>query len=190
MSFTGQDVIDRVRDTINDTGPIYRVNDPRILKALSDGLDIVCGADPKRFEKVSDFTLADGYLQTLSYTRCRQFVAVVGYPMADLDLLSSFKPGWMSGSAGNLQNWSPQVGDDKSFIVYPPADGSQSIEVRWVESPAEITDAGTSITVGDDLLPKLAAYCVGVVEFTDDEHVNSGRSEQAKTEFIAMLKGA
>jgi len=187
---TAQDIVTRVRDVINDTSATPRNSNEEIFRWISDALSLASTSVPRLFSKTADMICSAGYLQTLAFTRALSFIEVIGFPQVDVASLTAFAPGWKMDTAGPIQHWFPSADSPKSFCVYPPSQGDQTITVTYVESPAPVTSASDVLNVPDVVIPAVVQFCVGMVESKDDEHVNSNRAAQAKADFVALIKGA
>ena len=190
--FKVSDVVSRVRYVVNDTRSSYRNTDEEIFGWITDCMNIILTAVPQLFSKSASMILQAGCEQTVeNIARAVSFVGIDGYPRADLKMLDSFSPGWRNtASAGAIQNWAPGDLGPKSFVVYPPSSGVQTLTVNYVEEPVPVSALTDDIDLPDSLVAPIVQYCVGMVESKDDEHVNSNRAAQAKAEFVGYLRGA
>lgn len=185
------DVVSRVRDVVNDSGSVYRNSDTSLFRWITDCQSMLLNNIPSLFTKTTAFNLSAGYSQSVSsLTGAVAFVEVVGAPKADLDLLTRFRPDWVNDAQGPLENWGPGGNGPLSFSVYPPSPAAQAVRVSYVEQPNAVAALTDTLAAPDNYLPAIVQYCVGMVESTDDEHVNSNRAAQAKADFIAMIRGA
>jgi hypothetical protein len=189
MTIAVADVIARVRDNVNDLAG-GRFSDERIFRALTDGLLLVATVKPKYFTETQDHVCQAGAHQHVTFTGAISFVEVLGYPQSDFEALAVFRPNWLMDTEGPIQSWAPDETDPLEFRVYPPAPGSQTIKVTYVKEPAPVTSPTGTVPLGGHLLVPLVSFCTGVLESSDDEHVNSNRAAQAKAEFTAILQGA
>lgn len=188
---TVQEIVRRVRTTINDTREEYRNSNEEVFDWITDCINTILNRAPAYFSRSGSLPLVAGVEQSVSgLTRAIAFVAVEGFPQADLSTLDSFRPGWRNGTAGALQNWAPGNTGPASFVIYPPAAGGESLPVVYIEEPVPVTSLTQEINLPDWLMAPIVQFCVGMVEAKDDEHVNSNRAAQAKAEFLALINGA
>jgi hypothetical protein len=193
---TPQDIITEARYILNDTESTrYRNTDAELLGWVNDALDVMVGERPELFVTVSDHTCTVGVEQSPTFARLVRVLGVnrvVGgnaLLQADRATLDAFLPGWRELDSAAAVHWLPHP-DPKKFYLYPPAAISQAVEVPFVQAPATLL-IGDTIPVSENFRPALLNFVVGMAETKDDEHVDSGRAAQAKSDFVAMItKGA
>lgn len=191
MTTLASEIISRVRYITNDQISEYRTTDEEILLWINDCVALLVSNLPALFVTTTDLILQAGYRQDVdAVTGAIAFKGIPGYPAADFDTLTRFRPNWMADTAGTLQNWTPSTDKPTEFYVYPPSPGNHTVSVSVVVKPALLTQATDTIQVPDNYVPAITQYCVGMVESKDDEHVNSNRAAQAKAEFVALIRGA
>ena len=186
---TAQAVIDKVRTLTQDKSAPYRTPDAEILGWLNDCIKTVVALVPQLFTAMGTHTCASGFRQTLSNARAHSLVDVVGVPLADLQTLTQFAPGWQTAAAGAIQNWMRPVNEPLSFYCYPPSAEGQALTIMFVEVPIDLTDGADQIPLPESYEPAIVGYCTSMVEAKDDESVDSARSQQFMADFIGRIKG-
>lgn len=186
---TVQDVIDKVRTLTQDTTATYRTSDAELIGWLNDALSTLVALVPQHFTVTDTHTCTAGSRQVIATNRAHSMVEVIGVPFADYAAMSAFKPTWQTDTAGAIQNWLRAVNEPLVFFTYPKQAGGESLSVMLVKAHDELTAVGNTILLPETFEPALVAYCVGMVESKDDEHVNSNRAQAAMADFAGRITG-
>lgn len=193
---TPQDIINDARYILNDTvSTRYRNTDAELLGWVNDGLDAMVGVLPQLFAATSAHTCAAGAEQAPSFDRLVAIIDVqritggAAILRADKTTLDAFRPGWYADTQDAAVNWFPHQASPKKFMLHPPSTNGQSVDVVFAQAPAALA-LGDAIPVPDNYQTALVAFVVGMAESKDDEFVNSNRAAQAKSDFLALIKGA
>lgn len=183
------DVVTKTRIITNDLTQTYRASDAEIIGWLNDCLSTVVAILPQLFVVEGTHTCVAGARQTLANDRAHSLVEVSGVPYADYAAMSAFMPTWKTVASGTIQNWLRSTTEPLDFFTYPQQAGGEVLPILYVESPVKLTLTTDVIPLPETYEPALVAYCVGMVESKDDQHVNSGRAAQHMTDFAARIKG-
>lgn len=165
-----------------------RVDDASMLAALNEALQALVGLKPGLFEQTVPFSCADGATQTVDADRAVAVVDIPGLPAADRSTLDLYAPGWTGGVAGAAEEWFPLPASPLRFMVYPPAQAGQALELRCVIAPQDVAGVNDPIEVPESYAPALAEYVIGRIEMADDEHVNNGRAAVLLQRFAETVK--
>jgi len=191
---TPQTIITLARDPLNDTtSSAYRQSNDELVRAVNAGIKEVSIILPALFTKVNAFTCANGAEQTLSFTTDQQLLDVLcitnGAALTRFNraALDAYKPAWRGDTKSAAQQWCPIEGEPLRFLVYPPANAGQSLDVKSVRVPGTYALDDTISELPESLEPALARYVIHWAESKDDEHVNSGRSELSYKAFVALI---
>lgn len=184
------DVIARARIIVSDADAGgYRQSDAEMLMWINDALAVLVDVMPHLYQEAVTHSCAAGYRQVVEAERAVSLLDVVGVPLGDMVTLSQFNPGWTSGTQGAIKNWLRAAGEDLVFYTYPPAQAGQNLGLLIVQAPARLTATTDKIPLPENLLPALVDYVVAMLEFKDDEHVNSGRQQLAMQQFSMRVGG-
>lgn len=191
-TITVGDVIDQARVIVNDNDPDgYRQEDTQIMKWLDGAMATLVSVLPGQFMEPVSHTCSAGYRQTIEAERAVALHEIVGIPPGDMATLSSFIPLWRSADKAAAKNWMRPTGEEPlTFYLYPPAPSGQVLDLIIVRQPAPFTARSNTVQLPENLLPALVDYVVSMIEYQDDEHVNSGRQAAAMSQFAARVSGA
>jgi hypothetical protein len=185
MAATVQDVANRVREIIQDSGKV-RISDATIYMWVGDALDLLARYAPQLFTVRGTHTTTAGARQTITNTRAIALVRVVGIPQFVKSVLDAFDPDWEAATAGTAAEW---ASDDSplSFFVNPKSAGGAALTIDYVAAPAEVTALTDALPVSDDFVGPIADYVVGMAEAKDAAHVVSGRAQAFMQAFASKL---
>lgn len=196
MAFTGQNLIDLARETLNDSAKA-RYTDPALLKFGNAAIGALALLRPDLFEVIKK-------VATVAATADQDIASVLPNAMrlydilridggdvveeCDKDVLTRFYPGWMVADAGNPENWMRHPEDPKQesgtkyYLSPPPATGVQ-LWVKATECPANIL-VSDPVPVPNAYIDCLAHYIIFRAESKDDENVVDQRAAQAMLLFM------
>lgn len=185
-------VIDQARIIVNDNDPDgYRQTDAQIMTWLDGAMATLVSVLPGQFIEEALHTCVSGYRQTVTVTRAVALHDIVGIPPGDMATLSAFMPMWRSADKAAAKNWMRPSGEEPlTFYLYPPSPAGQQLNLTIVRQPEPFTARSNTIRLPENLLPALVDYVVSMIEYQDDEHVNSGRQAAAMNQFAARISGA
>jgi len=193
---SGQAIIDRVRDTIQDEdSTAYRIGDTKMLRHLNDGLKEMCLLRPDLFPTIGDITCTNGaVLHTapagaiilVDIFRVKNGRVVREAKREDLD---AFNPDWPNDDADAAQHWMRNDKDPIQFFTYPKAPTGQVLLGQWAAPAADLTALTGSLPtrVSPAYDTALHHYVVFRCEAKDDEHVLSGRAKLYYDAFVALM---
>jgi hypothetical protein len=195
---TPGEIIAEARYVLNDTDPLaYRQSDEELLQYVNSGLCECSTLAPQLFYATGDMQCAPGETeQGVTFEDAQAIAEIIRVKggrvilPGDMQALSLFNPAWGQDAAGPALNWFRHTGDPLRFYVYPAAPDGQTIEVKYVRSPAKVGLNDEITDLPPALHPALVNYVIAKAENKDDEHVNSGRAVAAYQQFLAMLKPA
>ncbi len=173
-------------DTRTDVG--LRNSDAVLLGSLNEALSAMVALVPGMFPAQASFSCVHGYLQEIQTERAAVFQEVMGLPEADAATVTQFEPGWITGPAGQPENWMRVPGDPLRFMVYPPAAVGSSLVVRFAQAPLALTSLGDVLPIPEHFGPSIVEYIVARAELNDDEHVNSGRAAALLERFASSVR--
>jgi hypothetical protein len=182
------------RTILNDPD-VVRYSAADLLGYANDCLDVLAArVMPALFYADTTLTCAAGVEQelpvatALSLVRVNHVVGGNALTAAERSDFDSFMPSWRNATAAAALNWMRVDGHPRRFLVYPPADTSQQLDVTYVAVPGEYTvseDTGLPTVLAD----AIADYIVYRAESRDDEHVNSNRAAQFLASFVQKVGG-
>jgi hypothetical protein len=194
---TPQDVITTARYILNDTSSSSpRQSDDELLGYVNEGVKTVQTLRPELFSTVGDFLCQVGQCeQSLVFASATALIEVLSIhggaavTQFDLDAMNRFNPGWRTDAEGAAKQWARFSNDQLKFFIYPKAPADQTIDVRYVRTPAvfALADQITDLPLG--LQPALVDFVVYRAESKDNEHVLSQRAAAALATFTAQVKG-
>lgn len=197
MAFTGQQLVDLARETLNDSAKT-RYTDAVLLSFANAALGSLCLLRPDIFVIVglTVATVASTAEQDLKAHDPRAMRLLWIYRITngnvvekcDMDALNRFFPGWMVQSSGDPENWMTHPEDAKQdlgtkYYLSPPPLSGKTLVVKYVQAPAAIA-LGDNVPAPDPYKDPLAHYIVFRAESKDDEHVIDQRAAQAMSLFM------
>lgn len=190
FTMTAAQVFAGARALLADKGEIIAPHTPDsdLMRSLNNALANMVAIVPGLFGVQEPHTCVDGYLQELTATRASMFMDVIGLPEADPATLSQYAPGWQNEARGPAENYMRVPGDTLRFMLYPPAQVGQVLQIRYALQPAEITSSADVVPVPETYGPALQEFVAGHASLSDDEHVNSGRAAALLERFAATVK--
>lgn len=164
MTVVVSSIIDRVRSQLIDTGTVKRWTDDELIKWVTDGERTVVAIAPGASSVNATVELIPGTLQfipsnghmLLSVTRNTggRAVRVIGR-----ELIDGFNPDWHVATASStVQNYIFDPQQPRQFYVYPPNDGTGSLDIVYSIMPAERTALTDTLEVIDLYQTALVDY--------------------------------
>lgn len=151
MSAIASDIISRARTQLIDNGVSPRWTDTEMLKWLSDGQRAIVAISPSSTSTLGTKTLVTGTKQTapadsfmfLGLTRNMGLDAATpgrACRIISREVLDAFDPDWHSGTPGSVvQSYIYDPQQLNTFYVWPPNDGTGSVEVSYSVLPTDLT---------------------------------------------------
>lgn len=164
MTVTVQGIIDRVRTQLIDTDAVQRWSNTELLQWLTDGERTIVAIAPGASSTNATISLVSGTLQPipanghmlLSITRntSGRAVRVVGR-----ELMDAYNPDWHTATPTSLvQNYIFDPQQPRQFYVYPPNNGTGSVDIVYSVMPAERTSMSDTLEVIDLYQTALVDY--------------------------------
>jgi hypothetical protein len=199
MSFTGQNVVDLARETLNDSAKA-RYTDASLLLFANAALGSLALLRPDLFIVVASVaTVADTPEQDIAAADARAIKLYHVYRVVDgdaveecdADALSRFYPGWMTADADIPENWmrhpeDPRQDSGTKYLLSPPPATGTLMVCKYAKAPAQFA-LGDTVPVTDPYRDALAHYIVFRAESKDDEHVVAGRAQTAMQVFMQSV---
>lgn len=164
MTVIVSSIIDRVRAQLIDTGSVKRWTDDELINWVTDGERTIVAIAPSASSVNAATPLTAGTLQfipsnghmLLSVTRNTggRAVRVIGR-----ELIDGFNPDWHTATASStVQNYIFDPQQPRQFYVYPPNDGTGSLDIVYSVMPAERTALTDTLEVIDLYQTALVDY--------------------------------
>jgi hypothetical protein len=170
MAVLASSILSRVRAQLIDTGSAPRWTDAELLRWLSDGQRTIAALQPDVAAKVAVVMLEAGTRQRIP-TDGRQLLTVIRNMGADgqtpgrsvriimREIIDAQMWDWHQAPKQQVAvNYIYDPQDQKAFFVYPPNNGSGSVEINYQFIPPEITAADQAITLDDIFSVPLTDY--------------------------------
>lgn len=195
MSFTTTEVLEEVRELVQDTNATYqRYSDAFLLRKLNQAMRRFALLRPDLFTAVSTITCVAGTAQTAPTDSIRLTDVLsntLGETVKEIqaEAMDLMFPAWGNDAPGPATNWIRYVRDPNRFYVYPKASTAETLQVLYAKSPATLA-AGNTVVVQDAYFPAVVDCTAWLVESIDTESVASGRAKAHKDSFIEMVSGS
>lgn len=193
-TFTPQDVINEVRQAVQDTrSAAYRYSDTYLLSVVNQVLRRIALLRPDLFAYITVVELVEGPLQAAPADSIRIIDVIRNANSASTvnevsrDTLELMFDTWQSESESPVQNWMRHVRNPNQYFVYPPSPAGQQIMIEYAKSPKNHTLTEPVEMLPDAYFPAVIDGCVWIVESMDNEHVNSGRAKMFQESFVQGL---
>jgi len=204
MAVTAQNVLDRVRSQLVDTGASPRWTDNELLRWISDGQRTIVSAVPRASSYTANMTTVAGARQTLpadafQLIRCGRNMGAAGttpsrtiMPITREHMDIQF-PTWPSDTGENdAKVFMYDLSEPEAFYIYPPSTGSRYIEILYSKLPAELSATTDVLTVKDIYLPPLFDYVMYRAHMKDSDYAAGMSLAEAYlksfTAFLASLQ--
>lgn len=203
MAFTGQQLVDLARETLNDAAK-ERYTDTSLLLFANAGLGALALLRPDLFvvvdmavaivPGVAEQDLAAHDANALRLMWIYRISNGNAVEKCDLDSLARFFPGWAIADAGEPENWMFHPEDPKQesgtrYALSPPPITGTTLVAKYVKGPTR-----TAITLGaavpnapDGFMDALAHYIIFRAESKDDESVVDQRAAAAMLLFMQQI---
>ena len=163
------DLIVRAKRVAADNDGI-RFSDPEWLDWLNDGQLQVVILRPSANMKTAVMSLVSGTRQSLPadgvlFDRVNRNMGAGGTPpgaaprRASRQQLDAFMPNWHTATAtASIDHYIFEDSDSRAFWVYPPADGTAKVEVRYAARPTAVASTASAITLDEAYANALLDY--------------------------------
>jgi hypothetical protein len=193
-TFTPQDVIDAVRDAVQDTrAASYRYSDEHLLSLCNQTLRRICTLRPDLFAYVTDVAFVEGSRQSAPADSVT-IIDVLGTAdgtqainEVNRDSLDLIRPGWQAITPGTPTDWMRHPRNRNVFFVYPPSSDALSVTIEYSQSPPNYALDTPVELLPDAYFPVVVDGVVWLAESIDNEHVNSGRAKLFQDAFMQGL---
>ena len=173
MALTAQNIVDRVKASLNDPG-LDHWTETELLQYLSDGQRTCVLLRPDVNPVTEAFQLTADSVKQMLGNDCFQLLEVTrnlgasatsageAISPTSRSALDKADPGWSRAapvpSEDGVENYVYDVRNRKVFWVSPPVTGTHYIETVCAKTPVEITALETPIGIDDIFEPALFAY--------------------------------
>jgi hypothetical protein len=186
-------VVTEVRRMVQDTLSPQRYDDATILGFANQALQRICAYRPDLFSTVATLSCNPGTVyQTAPSDSARimeVFNVVAGGAVKEVnrETMDQMYPSWVSDAAGPCVNWMRHPRNPNRFFIYPQAPSGQELQIEYAQSPPTYTGVQTVALLPDAYFPAVVDCTVWLLESVDSEHVNSGRAQMFKDQFLQGL---
>lgn len=164
MPVLASTIIDRVRNQLIDTASVQRWSDGELLGWLSEGQTVIVAAVPDARSVAGTVAMVAGTRQSLPadgiyLLRAIRNTSGRAVRVVDRDLYDTYNPTWHSATAATEAH--TYMFDDSEptiFYVYPPNNGSGSLEVRYSALPPDLGSTADALSVDAIYYPALTDY--------------------------------
>lgn len=191
---TPQEVINDVRELVNDTTVTYRHSDAQLLIFVNQSIKRTALLRPDLFSVYDDMVCAVSTVVQTAPADCfrlMEVLQVVGGDAlyeSDRPTLDMHTPGWRAATPAAARTWMREPRSARGFFIYPAAPATaQSLTIQYAKLPV------TDYAIGDTITELHETYKASLVDCTiflaqsiDDEHISDGR---AKLFFDSFLQG-
>jgi hypothetical protein len=205
MTVVASSIINRVRLQLVDTGTPQRWSDAELLDWLSDGQRSIVAALPGAAPVKVTQAMVAGVLQPLPAVAYKLITifrnlttgGVAGQSCQEIDrsLMDMQYSSWPSDApASNVRVWWYDEDDPGNFYIYPPNDGTGSVELTYSVMPLDLTATTSNLVLRDIYQTALFDYVMARAHQKDSDYAAGGglvtAYMQLFTSFIETQRGA
>ena len=208
MAVTAQSVLDRVQQTLQDTGGIRWSSTAELILWVNDAQREIALLKPDATATNTTVTLAAGTKQTIPAGGNRLLNVVRNMSAASSgtgkrtvrlvsrDILDSLEPSWhdpaVKGDAKHgtsVKHFMYEDQDPRNFYVYPGVSGNAYLEIIYSENPATVAANG-NLGVPDIYATAIMHYVLYMCYMKDTEFVaNQQRAGSHFNLFMSSVTG-
>jgi len=196
VSFTAAEVLEEVRELVQDTTTAYlRYSDAFLLRKLNQAMKRFAIIRPDLFAAYSPLVCAGGSMQVAPADSIRLMDVIDasdGSAVKEVspDAVDLMLPQWANGEPGTAKNWVRYGQDPNRFYLYPPAVPGDTLTILYARTPVKLNATGDVVPVDDVYFPVVIDCTTWLVESIDAESVTSGRAKTFKDSFIEMISAS
>jgi len=187
-------ILNRVSPQLIDEGKVHWT-DAELLRWVSDGQRVIVSMAPATATPtLATVSLVAGVKQPLpadaqgliSVNRNTDGVAVVVVPRTVLDIQN---PGWTTDAqTAAVKVYTYDPADPTNFYVYPPNNGTGSVEINYAIMPPELVAATDTLLVRDQYIPALCDYVMWRAHLKESDFAaGQGLATMYQNAFVAQL---
>lgn len=175
MTITASDIIDRVRDTVMDSGAI-RWSDAELLRWLTDAQRAIVGVVPSASQTSANLSLVAGARQTVpsdGVRLLRGYQNVSGSIIHEVEwqLLNRQYPTFTTDpQVADVVVYAFDPNDPEAFYVYPPNTGTGQIVINYSVYPPLLTALTDTLAVRDIFETALLDYVLYRAHSKDSDY--------------------
>lgn len=190
---TPQDVINDVRDLLNDTDAVnYRYTDAMLLKHVNSAVKRTALLRPDLFGIFTNIAcVVNTVIQSapIDSIRIMEVMSIVGgnaLVESDRVTMDQNIPTWRTDAAAAATTWLRHPRDPNKFFIYPQSP-AQSLTIEYAQIPSDLVTLGATIVLTDAYKSTLTDCVVFLAQSIDDEHISSGRAKLFYDSFVQTL---
>ena len=183
----------RVRATLLDSGGVYWP-DAELYDYLSAAQTAVVNLKPDAYAQTVFVSLVPGVLQSIP-SDGSQLLDVVrnadgtAIRQIDRNALSHANQSWASGGQTEVLHFMPDPRNPLRFHVFPPSDGTSSVEVVYAGTPPRVTQAGDSLALADVYESALHAYVCALAFAKNTDRGDLAKYQGFMGQFYQLVSG-
>lgn len=203
MSIPAKSIIRRVVDTLQDTTSV-RWPIPELVRYLNDGQREIALHRPDSLTARTNINLIAGSTQSLPANGAKLIDIVANngggaVRLVNREILDAQQPGWhqMPGKK-HILHFMYDPREPRTFLVYPPSDGTTSLQIVYAIYPQDIAEPAEGSThnqvLGNISLPDIYAnalqdYILYRAYTKDSEYAGNAARAQAHYAALANTLG-
>lgn len=190
---TPNEVIEHVRDIIQDTISPQRYSDAMLVRYVNQTVRRIAMLRPDLFVKRGNDTVSanvsEQVLGISNAARLSRIIRVVnGSALEEVDLAAFTRADrdWTTTTAGIPTKYMRVPQNPLGYFLYPRPSSAISLLVEYVESPTIVT-ASSQLALPDLYFGSVVDGVVFLVESMDNESINTNRAKLFYESFAASL---
>jgi hypothetical protein len=198
---TPEQVIEDVRELVQDTRVPYRYSDTTLLQFVNNTLKRIAMLRPDLFSYLDTAipVTVGSVVQTLpaDSTRLVEIFQVVdssgelpvrtSVTEVNRETLDMTTPSWVAETASVPTNFMRHIRNSNKYFLYPPPKSGITLVGEYIQSPPNYTLLQDIELLPSSYLPSVVDGVVYLAESLDNEHVNSGRAKMFLDLFTESL---
>lgn len=189
MAVTAQDIANRVEILLQDETNL-RWGEDELLGWIADGERETVALNPSAYTQSSTVSLVTGTRQQLPSQAVRLIDVIRNtngraVRIVERKVLDEQRPDWhVESQASEAKHFTHDARDPRTFFVYPPNNGSGSVETVYSAAPAAMGSITDEITLDELYMPALVNYTAFRALSKDAEYTAS----QQATNYYQMFQ--
>lgn len=191
---TPADIIDDVRDLVQDTATPYRYSDVVLLRFVNQAFRRAAVMRPDLFHVYDEdlATTAGNVMQVLPEGAIRlvEIFAVTGGDAVlevTRETLDQSYPSWRTDTPAQPQNFMRHPRNPTRFFLWPAPAANVTLVAEYARTPDAYELNETIVDFPFAYIPAIIDCTVALAESIDNEHVNSGRAKMFMDSFTQQM---
>ena len=196
-TLTGTNLLDRIRDTLQDTTSV-RWTEAELLRYINDAQREIVNFRPESSATTTNVQLVTGTKQTLPSGGLRLIKITRNMSdasggatgkrairLVNVDILNTQEPDWHDGTISThgttVKHYVFDDDDPRNYYVYPGVSGNAYVEIVYSAAPTDLSAASSTISIDDIYGNAIIDFVLYKAYLKDAEY--AGNQQRASTHY-------